>query len=113
METLQAILKLLPDILSVASAIVAFVLIIIKTVKDKNWTLITEIAKKTMSEVDAYAKVHPGLTPDEKLEMALLSIETAMTAAGVKYDQKATERIIKYIKEMCEWSKTVNAPDEK
>lgn len=113
MEIFLEILKLLPEIVSAASAVVAFVLLIVKAVKDKNWKLITEIAKQVMADVEEFAKLHPEMTSEDKLNMALEGIKTAMTAAGIKFDEKVIKKLIDYISEMCKWSKKVNTVEVK
>ena len=113
MEIFLEILKLLPEIISAASAIVAFVLLINKSIKDKNWKLITEIAKQVMADVEEFAKTHPDMTSEDKLNMALEGIKTAMEAAGIAFDEKIIKKLIDYISEMCKWSKKVNTVEVK
>ena len=90
--------KFIPELVSAVSAVVAFVMLIVKSIKDKNWKAITEIAK-----------AHPEMTGEDKLNMALEGIKTAMSAAGIKFDEKVIKKLIDYISEMCKWSKKVNA----
>lgn len=100
--------KFIPELVSAISAIVAFVTLIIKAIKDKNWKAITEIAKTVMADVEEFAKTHPDMTSDDKLNMALEGIKTAMSAAGIKFNEKVIKKLIDYITEMCKWSKKVN-----
>lgn len=104
----KEIIEFIPELVSAISAIVAFVLLIVNAIKNKNWQLITEIAKAVMADVEEFAKTHPEMTPDDKLNMALEGIKTAMTAAGIKFDEKIIKKLIDYITEMCKWSKKVN-----
>ena len=100
--------KFIPELISAISAVVAFVLLIVKSIKDKNWKLITEIAKQVMADVEEFAKAHPDMSSEDKLNMAIEGIKTAMEAAGIKFDEKVIKKLIDYITEMCKWSKKVN-----
>lgn len=108
----KEIISFIPELISAISAIVAFVCLIVKAVKDKNWKLITEIAKKVMADVEEFAKAHPNMTSEDKLNMALEGVKTAMTAAGIKFNEKTVKKLIDYIAEMCKWSKKVNSTVE-
>ena len=100
--------KFIPELVSAVSAVVAFVMLIVKAFRDKNWKAITEIAKTVMADVEEFAKTHPEMTGEDKLNMALEGIKTAMSAAGIKFDEKVIKKLIDYITEMCKWSKKVN-----
>ena len=100
--------KFIPELVSAASAIVAFVVLIVNTIKNKNWKAIEEIALRVMGEVDAYAKEHPGMSSQEKLDMALAGIKAAMEAAGIAFDENTIKKLIAFIEKMCKWSKGVN-----
>ena len=100
--------KFIPELVSAVSAVVAFVMLIVKSIKDKNWKAITEIAKAVMADVDEFAKSHPEMASKDKLNMALEGIKTAMSAAGIKFNEKVIKKLIDYITEMCKWSKKVN-----
>lgn len=102
------VINIIPELVSAISAIVAFVMLIKKAIKDKNWKAITEIAKAVMADVEEFAKTHPDMTGDDKLDMALEGIKTAMSAAGIKFNEKVIKKLIDYITEMCKWSKKVN-----
>ena len=101
-------INFIPDLVAAVSAIVAFVTLVIKSIKDKNWKAITEIAKAVMADVEEFAKTHPDMTSEDKLNMALEGIKTAMSAAGIKFNEKVIKKLIDYITEMCKWSKKVN-----
>lgn len=102
------VINIMPELFSAISAIVAFIMLIVKAIRDKNWKAITEIAKAVMADVEEFAKTHPGMTGDDKLDMALEGIKTAMSAAGIKFNEKVIKKLIDYITEMCKWSKKVN-----
>ncbi len=106
--TWMEFVKFIPELVSAVSAVVAFVMLIVKAIKDKNWKAITEIAKAVMADVEEFAKAHPAMTGEDKLNMALEGIKTAMSAAGIKFDEKVIKKLIDYISEMCKWSKKVN-----
>ena len=102
------VINIMPELISAISAIVAFIMLIVKAVRDKNWKAITEIAKAVMADVEEFAKTHPDMTGNDKLDMALEGIKTAMSAAGIKFNEKVIKKLIDYITEMCKWSKKVN-----
>lgn len=102
------VINIMPELFSAISAIVAFIMLIVKAIRDKNWKAITEIAKAVMADVEEFAKTHPDMTGDNKLDMALEGIKTAMSAAGIKFNEKVIKKLIDYITEMCKWSKKVN-----
>ena len=102
------VINIMPELVSAISAIVAFIMLIVKAVRDKNWKAITEIAKVVMADVEEFAETHPDMTGDDKLDMALEGIKTAMSAAGIKFNEKVIKKLIDYITEMCKWSKKVN-----
>lgn len=104
----KTIIELIPEIVSAVSAIVAFVVLIINTIKNKNWKAIEEIALRVMGEVDAYAKAHPGMSSQEKLDMAIAGVKAAMDAAGIAFDETIIKKVIAFIEKMCKWSKGVN-----
>ena len=102
------VINIMPELISAISAIVAFIMLIVKAIRDKNWKAITEIAKAVMADVEEFAKTHPDMTGNDKLDMALEGIKTAMSAAGIKFNEKVIKKLIDYITEMCKWSKKVN-----
>lgn len=102
------VINIMPELVSAISAIIAFIMLIVKAIRDKNWKAITEIAKAVMADVEEFARTHPDMTGDDKLDMALEGIKTAMSAAGIKFNEKVIKKLIDYITEMCKWSKKVN-----
>lgn len=100
--------KFLPELISAISAVVAFIMLIVKTIKEKNWKLIAEIAKQVMADVEEFAKEHPDMSSEDKLNMALEGIKTAMGATGIAFNEETIKKLIDYITEMCKWSKKVN-----
>lgn len=88
--------------------VVALILKIKEIVKNKDWKLVEKIALDAMSKVEAYAKEHPEMTSDDKLNMAIEAVKVALDGAGVEYDEKLIHDVVEFIKKMCGWSKTVN-----
>ena len=64
------IINLIIAIVSVVPTIVSVVLLVVNIIKNKNWKLMMAIADEAMKTVEEYSKLHPGMTSDEKLEMA-------------------------------------------
>ena len=54
-----------------------------------------------MADVEEFAKTHPDMTGDDKLDMALEGIKTAMSAAEINFNEKVIKKLIDYITEMC------------
>lgn len=108
MEKLEVILGLITAICSIIPTILSVFYLIKNIIQNKNWALVQNIAKDAMSTVESYAKDHPDMTGDEKLEMALKAVESGLAVAGIKFDAALVEKIKAYIQEMCKWSKTVN-----
>ena len=71
-----------------------------------------KIANSAMSAVEVYSKEHPGMTSEEKLEMALEAIKASCKTAGIALDEANLQRIVEYIAEMCAWAKTVNVTNK-
>ena len=61
-----------------------------------------------MTATEEYAIEHPGMTGEQKLEMALTGVKAGLTAAGIAFDENLVKQVIAYINEMCGWSKTIN-----
>ena len=97
------IVSLVTAIVSVIPTIVSVVLLVINIVKTKNWNLVMEIADKAMKEVEDYARTHPDMSSDDKLNMALKAIAAGLDVAGIKMDVELTKRIVDYIKETIAW----------
>jgi len=61
-----------------------------------------------MTAVEAYAKEHPEMTSDDKLNMAIEGVKAACASQGIELDEQLIKDIIAKIEELCSWSKTVN-----
>ena len=107
-EKILLVVQLIGAVCALVPTIVSVVALIKNIIKNKDWDLIMKIANSAMSTVEEYAKEHPGMTSEEKLEMALEAIKASCQTAGVYLDEANLQRIVEYIAEMCAWAKTVN-----
>ena len=108
MEKVQIIINLIIAICSLIPTLVSLVCLIKNIIKNKNWKLVQKIALNAMTATEEYATEHPGMTGEQKLEMALTGVKAGLTAAGIVFDENLVKQVIAYINEMCGWSKTVN-----
>ncbi len=108
MEKVQTIINLIIAICSLIPTLVSIFCLIKNVIKNKDWSIIQNMAKEAMTSVESYAIAHPGMKGDEKLEMALIAIKNSLNAANIKFDDNTITKIVAYINEMCSWSKTVN-----
>ena len=99
----QEILGLVTAVVSVIPTVVSVVMLIINIVKNKDWATVMDIADAAMRKVEEYSKEHPGMSSDEKLNMALEAIYVGLEVAGIKVDKALVERIIAYIKQSISW----------
>lgn len=113
MEKFSLICDLIVAICGVLPTIVSVVLLVKNIIENKNWKVIEKIVLSAMSSIEEYAKEHPDLSSDGKLDMALDAIKSGLTAAGISFDANLIKKIIEYINTMCSWSKTVNTNVEK
>lgn len=109
----ETIVNLVIAIVSLIPTLVSVICLIVNIIKNKNWDLVKQIANSAMSEVEVYAKNFPGMTSQQKLDKALEIIENSLRAQGITFDSSTISKIISYIQEMCSWSKTVNAIENK
>lgn len=100
-DIIVAVCGLIPTIVSV-------ICLIVNIIKNKNWQLVEEIAKQAMSSAEEFAKTHPEMTGEDKLNLALEAVKSGLAAAKIKVDEALIKQVIEYIKQMCSWSKTVN-----
>jgi len=99
----QEILGLISAIVSIIPTVVSVVVLIINIIKNKNWNMVMDIADAAMRKVEEYSREHPGMSSDEKLDMALEAIKAGLEVAGIKLDKALLERIIAYIKQSISW----------
>ena len=106
--TTSEIVNLIIAIVSVIPTLVSVILLIINIVKTKNWNLVMDIADAAMKEVEDYSRTHPGMSADDKLNMALKAIEAGLDVAGIKVDTALLKRIVDYIKQSITWFNEMN-----
>jgi len=106
--TPSEIVNLVIAIVSVIPTLVSVGVLVYNIIKNKNWNLVMKIADSAMKEVEDYAKQHPGMTSDEKLEMALNGVEAGLKVAGINLDKDALKRLVEYIKESINWFNEMN-----
>ena len=111
-EKILLVVELIGAVCALVPTLVSIFALIKNIIKNKNWALIMKIANSAMSTVEAYSKEHPGMTSEEKLEMALEVIKTSCQTAGIALDEANLQRIVDYITEMCSWAKTVNVTNK-
>lgn len=97
------IINLIIAIVSVIPTLVSVIVLVINIIKNKNWKLMMAIADEAMKTVEEYAKSHPGMTSDEKLEMAIEAVKSGLAVAGIKIDADTIKRIVEYIKQSIGW----------
>ncbi len=91
-----AIASLIPTLISVGA-------LIVNIIKNKNWKLVMTIADEAMKTVEEYSKLHPDMTSQQKLDMAIESVKSGLSVAGIAVDEKLVKRIIEYITESIGW----------
>jgi hypothetical protein len=101
--TPSEIVNLVVAIASLVPTLVSIVVLIINIIKNKDWKLVMTIADEAMKTVELYSMDHPGMTSDEKLEMAIESVKSGLGVAGIKVDAALIKRIAEYIKESISW----------
>ena len=111
-EKILLVVELIGAVCALVPTLVSIFALIKNIIKNKNWALIMKIANSAMSTVEVYSKEHPGMTSEEKLEMALEAIKASCQTAGIYLDEANLQRIVEYIAEMCAWAKTVNVTNK-
>lgn len=106
--TFEQVCDLITLICGIIPTIVAVVVLIKNIIQNKNWSLVEKIILEAMVAAEEYAKEHPEMTGEEKLDFALVAIKSGAQAAGITIDEKLLKKIIAYIEKMCTWSKKVN-----
>ena len=104
-EKILLVVQLIAAVCALVPTLVSVFALIKNIIKNKNWTFVMKIANSAMSAVESYSNEHPGMTSEEKLEMALEAIKASCQAAGIALDEANLQRIVDYITEMCAWAK--------
>jgi len=94
-DLIVAIVTLIPTLISVIA-------LIINIIKNKNWTLVQQIADSAMRQVEGYSKDHT-ISSNDKLDMALDIIRAGLETANIKCDTKLLKRVITYITDSIDW----------
>jgi len=106
-ENANQIASLIYTIVSLAiliiPSIVSAVIFIIKAVKNKDWRQIMNVADAAMKEVEEYAKAHPNMTSDEKLDMALNAVQKSLSSMNITFDDATKEKTKNYINQTIKW----------
>lgn len=108
-EVVKVILEVLGLVIALVPTLIAVVALIKNIIKNKDWKLIQQIAKAAMTKAEEYAKEHPNMTSEQKLEYALEIIKSGLNEANIEFDENLIKQIVAYINELCSWSKTVNS----
>lgn len=97
------ITNLIIAIVSIIPTLVSVIALIINIIKTKNWKLVMAIADEAMKTVEEYSKLHPGMSSDDKLNMAIEAVKSGLAVAGIKFDADMIKRIVEYIRESIGW----------
>lgn len=102
------ITNLIIAIVSIIPTLVSVVCLIVNIIKNKNWTLMMNIADAAMAKVEDYYRQHPDMSSEQKLEMAIEAVEEGLKVAGITLDKKSLQRLIDYIKQSIGWLNEMN-----
>lgn len=87
----------------VIPSIVSAIIFIVKAVKNKDWKQIMSVADAAMKEVEEYAKTHPTMTSDQKLDMALNAVQKSLSSMNIAFDDATKEKTKNYINQTIKW----------
>lgn len=82
-------------------------------IKNKDWMTVMQVAQAAIVEIEEYAKSHPSMTSEEKLEMAIESVKASLTAMGVEFDSENLDKLKEYINSIIKVTKKVNVNETK
>lgn len=82
-------------------------------IKNKDWMTVMQVAQAAIVEIEEYAKLHPSMTSEEKLEMAIESVKASLTAMGVEFDSENLDKLKEYINSIIKVTKKVNVNETK
>lgn len=106
--TANEIINLIISIVSIIPTLISVGVLIYNIIKNKNWTLMTKIIDTAMCQVEEYAREHPTMTSDEKLDMAIQAAKEGLKVAGIELNDAALKRLIEYVKESIGWHNDMN-----
>ena len=109
--TVEQVITLITLIVGLIGAIAALVPTLIKLfntmkelIQNKNWQAIKDIAKAAMKEVEEHYRLHPEMTSQQKLDMAVGIIIEGAKAIEVEVNEETIRDIIKYIEDTIKWA---------
>lgn len=116
MEEVQNVIQLIISIctlIGLIGGLIPTVIMLVKKIreiiKNKDWQTIVGMIKDSMTVVEEYAKRHPEMTSEDKLNMCIEGVKAACARVGIQLDEELIKKIIETIKDLCSWSKTVNS----
>lgn len=112
MEQAQSIVGFISAIISLAvvaiPSLVSAIVFIVKAFRNKQWTTITSVADSAMKTVEEYYKEHSTMTSEEKLNMALETIQTSLSAMNISFTDEMKEKVKSYINSCISWCNSMN-----
>ena len=109
--TAEQVITLITLIAGLIGAIAALVPTLIKLfntmkelIQNKNWQALKDIAKNAMKEVEEYYRVHPDMTSQQKLDMAIELIITSAAIINIEIDEQTIRNLVKYIEDTIKWA---------
>jgi hypothetical protein len=109
--TTEQVITLITLIVGLVGAIATLVPTLIKLfnafkeiAKNKNWQALKDIAKAAMKEVEEHYRLHPEMTSEEKLNMAIEVIIAGAAEIDVEVNEDTIRDIVKYINETIQWA---------
>lgn len=107
-----ALVTVICGLIGAVAALIPTVIKLFKTIKElvktKNWNVLKTAAKAAMQEVEEYSREHPEMTSEEKLDMAIETIQKASITLGVEITDEVIENLITYIEETIKWVNKMN-----
>lgn len=107
-ELVITICSLIGVVAGLIPTIIALIKKVKEVIKNKDWSTIMALAQSAMTTVEEYAKEHEGMTSEDKLNMAVDTVEASLKTLGISYTDGTIDQLISYINQLCSWSKTVN-----
>lgn len=106
--TVGEICTLITTIAGLIPAIIGLIVFLTKTIKNKNWNALREIAETAMKTAEDYAKEHPGMKGDAKLDMAMEIIQESAKSMNIVITDELCEQLKIYIKKSITWFNDMN-----
>lgn len=90
-----------------APSLVSAIIFIVKAIKNKNWKTIMSVADAAMKTVEEYSKAHSTMTSEEKLDMALETIQESLAAMNITWTDADKEQAKAYINQSISWANSL------